>query len=98
MEYNFDSRRSRSSDSLQDDLFLATRFNLNDAENTEMLLGAIFDLDGDGQIYQLDLGRRITDSITLGIKGAIYQNGRLGSNLYILRQDSWIELNLKKYF
>ena len=98
MEYNFDSRRSRSSDSLQDDLFLATRFNLNDAENTEMLLGTIFDLDGDGQIYQLDLGRRITDSITLGVKGAIYQNGRLGSNLYILRQDSWIELNLKKYF
>ena len=98
LKYNYDSRRSKSSDSLQDDIFLAARLNLNDAQNTEMLVGSIFDLDGDGQIYQLDFGRRVTDSVTIGIKGAIYQNGRLGSNLYILRQDSWLELNLKKYF
>lgn len=98
IEYNFDSRRSTSSDLLQDDIFMAMRFVLNDAQNTEMLLGSIFDLDGDGQIYQLDFGRRLNDSLNLGIKGAVYQNGRIGSNLYILRQDSWLEVSLKKYF
>ena len=74
------------------------RFVLNDAQNTEMLLGSIFDLDGDGQIFQLDFGRRLNDSLNLGIKGAVYQNGRIGSNLYLLRQDSWLEVSLKKYF
>jgi hypothetical protein len=98
MEYNFDSRRSRSTDSMQDDVFIAVRLALNDTEDTEMLLGSILDLDGDGQIYQVDFGRRINDSLTFGIKGAIYQNGRPGSNLYILRQDSWLEINFKQYF
>jgi len=98
IEYNFDSRRSRSSDSLQDDIFIASRFVLNDAQNTEMLIGSIFDLDGDGQIYQLDFGRLLHDSLKLAVKGAVYQNGRLGSNLYILRQDSWLEVSLKQYF
>ena len=98
LEYNFDSRRDKSPDILQDDIFLAARFSLNDSQNTEILFGSIFDLDGDGQIYQLDFGRRLNDSLNLNIKGAVYQNGRLGSNLYILRQDSWLDVSLKTYF
>ena len=98
MEYSFDSRRSRSSDSLQDDIFIAARLTLNDSDDTQMLLGSILDLDGDGQMYQIDFGKRLNDSLTFGIKGAIYQNGKYNSNLYILRQDSWLEINLKQYF
>jgi hypothetical protein len=98
MEYNFDSRHTRSTDTMQDDIFVAARLTLNDTKNTEMLFASIADLDGDGQIYQLDFGRRINDSLTFGVQGAIYQNGRLGSNLYILRQDSWLEINFKQYF
>ena len=98
MEYNFDSRHARSTDTMQDDIFVAARLTLNDSKNTEMLFASILDLDGDGQIYQLDFGRRINDSLTFGVQGAIYQNGRLGSNLYILRQDSWLEINFKQYF
>jgi len=97
-EYNFDSRKDKSPDVLQDDIFMAARFSLNDSQNTEILFGSIFDLDGDGQIYQLDFGQRLNDSLNLNVKGAIYQNGRLGSNLYILRQDSWFEVSLKQYF
>ena len=98
VEYNFDSRRSRSNDSLQDDIFMAVRLTLNDTDDTQMLLGSILDLDGDGQIHQIDFGKRLNDSLTFGIKGAIYQNGKYNSNIYILRQDSWIEINLKQYF
>ena len=98
MEYNYDSRRSRSSDTLQDDIFIGGRFTLNDSDDTQMLVGSIIDLDGDGQIYQLDFGRRLNDSLTFGIKGSIYQNGKYNSNIYILRQDSWVEINLKQYF
>lgn len=98
LEYNFDSRRSRASDIMQDDIFVAARLSLNDSKDTQMLLGSIIDLDGDGQIYQVDFGRRINDSLTFGIQGAIYQNGRPGSNLYVLRQDSWLEINFKQYF
>ena len=72
--------------------------SLNDSKNTEMLFASVIDLDGDGQIYQVDFGTRINDSLTFGVQGAIYQNGRLGSNLYILRQDSWLEINFKTYF
>ena len=98
MEYNYDNRRSRSSDTLQDDIFIAGRLTLNDSDDTQMLFGSIIDLDGDGQIYQLDFGRRLNDSLTFGIKGSIYQNGKYNSNIYILRQDSWVEINLKQYF
>ena len=98
LEYNFDSRRGRSSELLQDDLFIAAKFSLNDNLNTELSLSSIFDLDGDGQTYQLDFGKRINDSLTYNIKGAVYQNGRSGSTLYILRQDSWLELEMKYYF
>ena len=49
-------------------------------------------------MYQIDFGKRINDSLTFGIKGAIYQNGKYNSNLYILRQDSWLEINFKQYF
>ena len=61
-------------------------------------MSSTFDLDGDGQTYQFDLGRRINDSLTGTIRGAIYQNGRPSSTIYILRQDSWLELELKYYF
>ena len=98
LEYNFDSRRDKSSDLLQDDLFIATRFSFNDSKNSEIFVSSTFDLDGDGQTYQFDLGRRINDSLTGTIRGAIYQNGRPSSTIYILRQDSWLELELKYYF
>ena len=81
MEYNFDSRRSRSTDNLQDDIFIAARLTLNDSDDTQMLLGSIIDLYGDGQIHQIDFGKRLNDSLTFGIKGAIYQNGKYNSNL-----------------
>ena len=87
LEYIYDSRRDRSSELLQDDLFMASRWSLNDNFNSEVFVSSIFDLDGDGQTYQFEFSRRITDSLSGTLKSAIYQNGRKGSTLYILRQD-----------
>ena len=83
---------------LQDDLFMASRWSLNDNFNSEVFVSSIFDLDGDGQTYQFEFSRRITDSLSGTLKSAIYQNGRKGSTLYILRQDSWLEVEFKYFF
>ena len=98
LEYIYDSRRDRSSELLQDDLFMASRWSLNDNFNSEVFVSSIFDLDGDGQTYQFEFSRRITDSLSGTLKSAIYQNGRKGSTLYILRQDSWLEVEFKYFF
>ena len=98
LEYIYDSRRDRSSELLQDDLFMASRWSLNDNFNSEVFVSSIFDLDGDGQTYQFEFSRRITDSLSGTLKSAIYQNGRRGSTLYILRQDSWLEVEFKYFF
>lgn len=52
----------------EDDLFLGTRITWNDVEDTELLAGAIVDVDGGGTQFSSEFQRRIGDNNLLEVE------------------------------
>jgi len=61
-EYHFDDRKQDAPTAFQDDVFLAARYVFNDAQDTEILAGGIYDFDYSSKSYRVELRRRISDS------------------------------------
>ena len=67
-EWSQDDRREASTHIFQNDLFLAARYAFNDAEDTDLTLAFLQDLDYSTTNVGFDFNRRISDSVQLNIK------------------------------
>ena len=68
-EWLYDSRGERSTEELQDDLFLAMRWGLNDTQNTEFVLAYVKDRQDDANAtISAEFNRRLTDALSLEVK------------------------------
>ena len=68
-EWLYDSRGKRSTEELQDDLFLAMRWGLNDTQDTEFVLAYVEDRRDDANAtISAEFNRRLTDSLSLEAK------------------------------
>lgn len=66
MEHHYDSRKDRSTVAFQNELFLGTRLGFTDAESTELLAGALLDLDDNTTSFRVEASRRIDAGDRLG--------------------------------
>lgn len=82
----------------QNDLFVGGRFTVNDVQNTQILAGMIFDLDGRGRTYNLEAERRIGESWKLSLEWRGYAEIPPDDILYTLRDDDSIRTELAWYF
>ncbi|MEX0369453.1 MAG: hypothetical protein AB3N09_02410 [Tateyamaria sp.] len=69
-EYLYDGRNQDQSPvtPFDDDLFLGTRITWNDVEDTELLAGAIIDVNGGGTQFSAEFQRRIGDKNLLEVE------------------------------
>lgn len=97
-EYLYDDRGPLSFSSLQDDIFIASRFAFNDTQSTEILFGGIFDRKHSSKLISLEGNRRIGDSWKGTIEARIFQDVDPEEFIYFIREDSFLQFTLARYF
>ena len=108
-EYLADSRDNKEAPntSFEDDVFVGTRLALNDEDDTNLLAGAVIDVNNQSTAISIEADRRIFDSMRLSMEARIFVNvpplgpadiGGGGSPLSGIRQDSFIQTRLSWFF
>ena len=104
-EYHYDGRgrrelgdARRSMTPFDDDLFLGTRLALNDVQSTQLLGGAIIDLNGHGTAVFVEASRRVGDPWSLDLEFRSFVDIAEEDLLYSVRRDSYGQFSIGWYF
>jgi len=97
-EYLYDDRGDELFNGMNDDFFIALRLGFNDKQSTDFLGGTIIDRKNKTLIYTASFNRRLGDSWKISFNMSGFENIKTDDFLYLLRNDSFIELSLAKYF
>lgn len=97
-EYLYDGRGNLALNSMQNDLFVGSRIAFNDTQSTDILFGAIFDLEHSTRFFSVESSRRINNSMKLEIEGRFFERVSENEFAYFFRQDSFLRIGLSKYF
>jgi len=97
-EYLRDDRGESATTPFQKDVMLGVRFNLNDEQSTDALIGVIKDLDKDSVIYSFEANRRLTNNLKLSVEARKYSNLTSNDVLYSYLNDDYVQIDLVYYF
>jgi hypothetical protein len=97
-EYHTDSRGKQATTPFNNDLFIGTRWAFNDAQSTEVIAGVIADLDFTTRSYRIESSRRIGASWKLTGELQVFSNVDQQDVLYGLRNDSFLSVEMARYF
>ena len=98
MEYLYDSRDMQATTSFDDDLFFGARLALNDEASSELLAGAIVDMNDSSRIMSVEASRRFGDSMKLNLEARFFSSIPRRSLLSGFRNDDFVQLELAWYF
>ncbi len=98
LEYQFDDRRGAAETASQNDVALGTRWVLNDIQGTEVLAAISVDLDNNSRFFSVEATRRLNDQWLLEAEGRWFSNTHSDDPLYDLRNDDYIQIELRRYF
>jgi hypothetical protein len=99
MEWNFDDRKKNATSTFQNDLLIGTRWAMNDAESTEVLVGLSQDLDYDTTSLSVEGSTRISDHLKLTLESRIFTAvDDRDSLVKQLEKDSFIQAQLDYFF
>ena len=98
-EWNYDGRGrnatpSRSPNTLENDLFFATRIAFNDVQSTEIVASVFGDAGRSTRALSVELDRRISDQLSLNIEVIHLLSIDQADIHYDTRRDSFINLRL----
>ncbi len=97
-EYLYDSRDALAISNLDHDLFLGTRLAFNDTQSTELLMGAVLDLNGKGAIISAEGSRRLGANWKVTLESRVFSNLEPNQLAYFLRDDSFLLLQISRFF
>lgn len=97
-EYLFDNRNELALSGLDNDLFVGSRIAFNDTQSKEILFGQITDLSKETRLFSFEANRRLGDSWKLELEARIFTAVDEEEFLYFFRDDSFLELSLRKFF
>lgn len=102
-EWNYDGRSrnatpSRSPNTLENDLFFATRIAFNDVQSTEIVASFLGDVDRATHALSMELDRRISDLLSLNLEAIHLLSIDKADIHYDTRRDSFIDLRLIYHF
>jgi hypothetical protein len=97
-EYHYDSREDVSIVPFQDDLFLGLRFGFNDAESSEILIGAIIDQQDQTTSFRIEGNRRVFGDARIILETQIFTDVDPDNAIYYLRDSDFVRLSLELFF
>lgn len=97
-ELTLDERGARTPTGLDRDLFLAVRWNRNDAAGTELTAGATLDLARGAHVVRLEASRRWSGSWRV-VGEAYLTAGHVPTEFgYLMRRDSFVRAAITRHF
>lgn len=105
-EYHYDDRdenelgvfQEDTAGVFQDDIFLGMRYVFNDAQDTEILAGGLYDFDFSSRSFRVELQRRFSDRWRLESELQLFSNVADEDPLSIFSRDDNFQLDLAYYF
>ncbi|MDN5201868.1 hypothetical protein QQ008_10855 [Fulvivirgaceae bacterium BMA10] len=98
-EYLYDNRDDLAISGMDNDLFVGSRIAFNDTQSSQILAGAIFDLSKSTQLWSIEAERRIGSSWKASVEMRLFEKvAREEFLLYALRQDSFAQFTISKFF
>ncbi|HIG30841.1 MAG TPA: hypothetical protein EYQ50_24775 [Verrucomicrobiales bacterium] len=97
-EYHYDSRWGQALTTLNHDVFVGGRLTLNDEMDTAFLGGVLWDHVHGTATARIEFERRIGSRFSLGIEGQWFIESEPADLAYFFRNDSFLELELRRYF
>lgn len=97
-EYLYDDRDDNAPGPFEDDLMVGLRWVFNDMQSTEVLMGAIYDLNGTAVSSTVEASRRIGNNWKLALDYRGTSGVEAADALYPFRQDNYLQLELKRFF
>lgn len=97
-EYLHDDRGLLSFSSLDNDLFTGVRLAFNDVQSTDFLIGGIFDLEKSTRLWSIEGSRRFGNSWKAEVEMRLFDNVDRREFLHFIREDSFFQVSLNKYF
>ena len=97
-EYLFDDRGENAPTPLENDIMVGVRLALNDENSTDFLIGSIIDLNQQNFSISLESSRRILDSWKLSVEGRAFIGMPTTDPAYSFARDSYLQIELAKYF
>lgn len=98
VEYHYDERGDEATNGLESDIYLGLRLTANDMAGTMALAGIIYDTDSESYFGNIEASRRLGEAWTLGLELRFTTNAGEKENLYFIRSDDYLGLELTRYF
>jgi hypothetical protein len=99
VEYLHDGRDSTAPPTaFDDDVFVGSRLAFNDTQDTQILAGAIVDLDHQSTAAFVEAERRIGSSYKIELETRWFVNLDPADTLAVFEEDSFVTLRLSRYF
>ena len=99
LEVHYDQRGKEASNIYQNDVFLGGRLELNDADASRLLMGVLLDNDYGSQYWTMEASRRLGGAYRILLDMQFVANvDSDDSRLYAVRQDSFLRVELRRYF
>ena len=94
-EWNQDSRGKAATTLLQNDMFYAARYTLNDFSDTSITAALVDDLDYRTKSLNLEYSRRLSDSVTLKMVAQKFlETDQRDQIPWQIREDEYVTLNI----
>lgn len=99
VEYLWDERGLNGGSGFQDDVFVGARWAANNALNSTLLAGVVFDRDVESQFYSIEYSRRLSTSSKLSVEARVFHNIDASDlNFHPVRFDDYLQLEYNRYF
>jgi hypothetical protein len=99
MEFHYDGRGDEAQTIYQNDSFLGGRLELNDVDATRVLGGVVIDNEYGSEYWTLEASRRLGEYTRVNLDFQwITSADERDDKLYSLRKDSFIRLEVKRFF
>ena len=98
LEYGWDERGKDATSAAQNDVFIGTRFTLNDEASTEVLLGGGIDADYGSRSFFVEASRRVGEDWKVSLDGRFFSTDKAADPAVALSEDDRIQLTVERYF
>jgi len=98
LEYGWDDRGEKGGASIQNDIFLGSRFTFNNVESTELLIGGGYDLDYDSYSFLIEGSHRLSNNFKMVVDARFFDSEEPKDPIYAIRQDDYVQFTLEYYF
>ena len=81
-----------------DDVFVGGRLALNDVQSSELLSGAVIDVNLGSVAWLIEASRRIGENFTMDLEVRAFSRADAEDPLYFFRRDSFVQLGLQYHY